>query len=132
MHCMSYVCRTYKELLFVNENAFKHFKVLKTKYHKATHHKGQVFVRDKMALRRVTDEISKDTGLRHGFDMIPYPNRFSDADTDIVFQKYVARMETLFGNEVARQLLEKVKRSKASCLESLRELKSKKKIAGKK
>ena len=61
-------------------------------------------------LRSVTDAVRQDSDLRNKFENIPHPSSFCDEDVDSVFQKYTARVETLFGNEVARQLMEKLKK----------------------
>ena len=86
--------------------------------HDNTHHT--------QVLRSVTAAVREDSDLLSTFASIPHPSSFCDKDVDSVFQKYTARVETLFGNEVSRQLMEKLKKSKASCLESLRQLRNKK------
>ena len=128
---VSCMCRVFKELLYVNRAAFDHFKVLRDKYSHVTHRRGRVCVRDKMVLRRMTNTIKQDVSLRRAFDLIPVRGTFHAADRDIVFEKYVGRVETLLGNEVSRQLMELVKKSKSSSLESLRALKNKKRIESK-
>lgn len=120
--------RVFKELLCVNRAAFDHFKVIRDKYSQVTHKCGRVCVRDKMVLRRMTDTIKQDQRIRQAFDLIPNHGKFHTDDADSVFAKYVSRVETLLGNEVARQLMELLKKSKASSLESLRALKKKKRV----
>ena len=91
---VSCMCRIFKELLCTNRAAFEHFKVLRDRYSHVTHRRGRVRVRDKMVLRRMTNAIKRDMRLRHAFDLIPDGGTFHADDGDIVFVKYVARIDS--------------------------------------
>ena len=120
--------RNFKELLYVSPAVFGHFKLLRDKYYQVTHKDGSVCVRDKLALRKVTESIRKDTGIRRVFDTLSHPDMFLKDDGDKVFVKYTSRIETLMGNEVARQYMDLLKQSKKSSMEQLRAFKKKRRL----
>lgn len=120
--------RTFKELLYVSPAVFDHFKLLRDKYYQVTHKDGSVCVRDKLALRKITESIRKDTDIRREFDALSHPDMFLNDDGDKVFVKYTSRIETLMGNEVARQYMDLLKQSKKSSMEQLRAFKKKRRL----
>ena len=100
--------------MYADEPAVEFFNMLRNQYYIATHDKsGRVCVRDRMA-RTTTchclpGRCYKDISVRKAFMKL---TSWHEDDLDKVFDKYLARMETLMGNEVANALIDKLKRSK--------------------
>ena len=77
---------------------------------------------DTSIIRQVTDKIRKDKEVVRKFGLIA---SFDKRDVMNVFEKYIKRVETMMGIEVAKQYEEKLKRSKQGVLEQLRVAKRK-------
>ena len=97
-------------------------------YHAVTHRSGKVCVRDRHVLRRVTDDLRDDAKVLSAFSVLACPVSFHSDDLRKVFIKYLARVETMIGNEVAAQLMQDLRINEAEPLGSLRKLKQKRKI----
>ena len=82
-----------------------------------------------MIVRSVTERIKSDKNVLSKFLKLPGPAQFHSSDVDPAFTRYISRLETLIGNEVANQLNEKVKKSKDGKMEQLREVKSKSNVS---
>ena len=121
----SLFCRSFTSLIYVNSAAFDHFKSIRDAYHRVTHHRGVVRVRDREVMRRVTRGLLDDADLLRDFASIPSPASFHPDDLSKVFDKYLHRCETMMGNEVANQLMEQLSMSKTGKLEPLRQVKRK-------
>ena len=93
------------------------------KYHHVTHKRGKVCVRDRYVLRRLTDSMKVDVEVVKAFSMLASPHHFHADDLEKVFSKYLVRVETMVGNEIARHLLEDVLVRGVDRLESLRQVK---------
>lgn len=63
----------------------------------------------------------KDTKVRNKFDTL---TPFHSDDADKVYVKYIGRVETMMGIEVARQCMERLKQSKDAMCEQLRVVKN--------
>ena len=120
--------RTFKNLLYSNVATHEHFKMLIDRYHRVTHRCGKVCVRDRHVLRRVTDDLREDEKVFNMFSVLAHPVSFHSDDLRRVFLKYLYRVETLIGNEVAAQLMEDLRIREVETLGSLRKLKQKRKV----
>ena len=77
---------------------------------------------DTSVIRQVTNKIRTDKEIFRKFELIV---SFDKRDVVNVFEKYVKRVETMMGIEVAKQYEEKLKKSKEGVLEQLRVTKRK-------
>lgn len=127
MHALC-ICSTFKNLLYANVETHNHFVMLIAKYHHATHRSGKVCVRDRHVLRRVTDGLKDDEQVLSAFSTLARPARFHADDLRKVYLKYLARVETMIGNEIAAQLIQDLRVREVETLGSLRKLKQKSKI----
>ena len=84
-------------------------------------------MRDRHVLRRVTDDLREDEKVFNMFSVLAHPVSFHSDDLRRVFLKYLYRVETLIGNEVAAQLMEDLRIREVETLGSLRKLKQKRK-----
>ena len=109
--------------MYANQATFDHFKMIRDRFHRMTHKDGLIYVRDKMVLRQTKMSCMSDVIIRREFVQLA---KFHSDDVEAVFDVYLTRIETLMGNEVCRQYMELLKRSKDSSLEQLRVLKKKK------
>ena len=116
-------CSTFKSLLYANVAVHDHFNMLIAKYHRVTHRNGRVCVRDRFVLRRVTDCLKEDVKVMRDFAALANPVSFRSEDLSKVFLKYLARVETMIGNEIASQLMRDLRISEVDTLETLRQLK---------
>ena len=114
--------RSHGRLFYVNRGAFSHFQLIKRRYHKATHRGGNVCVLDTGIIRQVTEKIMNDSEVVSEFSSIA---KFAKGDVMNVFSKYIKRVETMMGIEVAKQYEEKLAQSKDGALEQLRVAKRK-------
>ena len=80
-----------------------------------------MWIVDKSVMRQVRDHILKDMKVRNKFDTLA---PFHSDDVDKVYVKYVGRVETMMGIEVARQCMERLKQSKDTMCEELRAVKN--------
>ena len=110
--------------MYANQATFDHFKMIRDRFHRVTHKDGLIYVRDKMVLRQTKMSCMPDVIIRREFVQLA---KFHSDDVEAVFDVYLTRIETLMGNEVCRQYMELLKRSKDSSLEQLRVLKDSKK-----
>ena len=79
-------------------------------------------------LRRVSDELRDNAKVISAFSVLAHPVPFHSDDLRKVFIKYLARVETMVGNEVAAQLMQDLRIREVETLGSLRKLKQKRKI----
>lgn len=79
-------------------------------------------------LRRLTDTFRDDVKVLNAFSVLAHPVSFHKDDLKVVFNKYIARVETMIGNEVASQLLRDLRLSETDTLGSLRKLKRKNRV----
>ena len=133
--------RTFKSLLYADRSTFNHFQVIRmscpssclphascliqairNKYRSVIYYQGQLCVKDCMVLRKVTEVLLQDKkeALLESFVSLTH---FHPDDVSAVYRKYVYRVETLFGHDVARQYMDKLAVSKDNVLESLRAVK---------
>ena len=126
---MCVVCSTFKCLLYSNVATHEHFEMMIATYHRVTHRSGRVSVRDRFVLRRVTDSLRDNVKVFNAFSILAHPASFHEDDLKLVFNKYIARVETMVGNELASQLMRDLRMSEIDTLESLRQLKRKKRSA---
>ena len=132
MHCLIattalFACdtmwyRTFKNLLYASRPVFNHFNLLRETYHCVTHRRGVPCVRDRVVLRSVTNRLKTDSKALSTFAEF----NFHPDDIQVVFEKYLGRVETMIGNEVARQVMESMRLENINKLGSLRVLKGKK------
>ena len=97
-------------------------------YHRVTHRSGEVCVRDRHVLRRVSDKLRDDAEVLSALSVLAHPVSFHSDDLRKVFIKYLARVETMVGNEVAAQLMQDLRIPEVETLGTLRKLKQKRKI----
>lgn len=117
--------RTFKSLLYVNQATLQHFSSLCDKYREVCYWNGRLCVKDPMVLRRKTTEILADKFL---LDKFRNCTEFEPKDVVTVYEKYVYRVETLIGHDVARQYVDLLTKSKDGVLERLRDVKTKKAV----
>jgi len=79
-------------------------------------------------LRRVSDELRDDAKVLSAFSVLAHPVSFHSEDLRKVFIKYLARVETMVGNEIAAQLMQDLRIREVETLGTLRKLKQKRKI----
>ena len=115
--------RTFKSLLYANQATLRHFSTLCEKYRKVCYWNGRLCVKDPMVLRRKSKEILADKLV---LDEFIKSTKFDQKDVTVVYQKYVYRVETLIGHDVARQYVDLLTKSTDGVLERLREVKTKK------
>ena len=99
------LCSTFKCLLYANVAVHKHFKMLIARYHRVSHRSGRVCVRDRYILRKMTVCLKEDAQVKRTFAALANPVSFRSEDLDKVFLKYLDRVETMIGNEIASQLM---------------------------
>ena len=109
-------------MLYASSPVFKHFNLLRETYHCVTHRRGVPCVRDRAILRSVTNRLKTDSKMLSAFTEF----NFHPDDVQAVFEKYLGRVETMMGNEVARQFMESMRLANTNKLGSLRVLKGKK------
>ena len=73
-------------------------------------------------MRQVTFSLLKDERLRLRFAKM---GRFHHVDLEEVYDRYISRVETMVGNEVARHCMEALKKSEIALKEQLRVVKTK-------
>ena len=101
---------------------FTHFNELRETYHRVTHRRGVPCVRDRAVLRNVTNHLKADSKMLSAFTAF----NFHPDDVQVVFEKYLGRVETMMGNELARQFMDSMRLENINKLGSLRVLKGKK------
>ena len=114
--------RTFKSLLYGSRPALRHFCTLCDHYRDVCYWNGRLCVKDAMVLRNKTREILADKKMFNKFSKL---GKFHPDDMFVVYDKYVHRVETLMGHDVARQYMDLLERSKDGVLEQLREVKVK-------
>ena len=72
--------------------------------------------------------MREDEKVFNMFSVLAHPVSFHSDDLRRVFLKYLYRVETLIGNEVAAQLMEDLRIREVETLGSLRKLKQKRKV----
>ena len=117
------VHRTFKSLLYANAVTHEHFDTLVKKYHRVTHRGGKACVRDRYVLRHITDSLTGDEQVLSSFSKLASPASFHPDDLRKVFLKYIFRVETMIGCEIASQLIEELKVNEVQTLGSLRKAK---------
>lgn len=118
------LCSTFKCLLYANVAVYEHFNMLIARYHRVSHRSGSVCVRDRYVLRKMTLCLKEDEQVKRTFAALANPVSFRSEDLDKeVFLKYLDRVETMIGNEIASQLMRDLKIREVDTLETLRKLK---------
>ena len=112
--------RTFKSLLYANRAALRHFSQLCDKYREVCYWNGRLCVKDAMVLRYKTKEVLADQQMLAAFNKL---GKFHPDDVQVVYDKYVHRVETLMGHDVARQYMDLLSKSKDGVLEQLRAVK---------
>ena len=79
-------------------------------------------------LRKVTDDLRGDEKVLSSFSVLAHPASFHSDDLQKVFLKYLYRVETMIGNEIASQLMQDLRIREVDTLGALRKLKQKRKI----
>ena len=114
-------CRTWGHLIYVCAAAFKHFTILRDMYHLCTHKYGRVSLSHERACRSMSEQILSDKGLKQSFKSL---SNLHSEDVEVVWKRYVMRIETMVGNELSSQGNETLKREKkGNTMESLRKVK---------
>ena len=80
-------------------------------------------VRDKFVLRRVTDCLKDEEKVFAAFCVLSHPVCFHSDDVRKVYLKYLARVETMIGNEISAQLIADLRVKEVDTLGALRKLK---------
>ena len=74
-------------------------------------------------LRHITDSLTGDEQVLSSFSKLAHPASFHPDDLRKVFLKYIFRVETMIGREIACQLIEELKVNEVQTLGSLRKAK---------
>ena len=106
--------------MYSNKQTLKHFEVIRDRYFQSTHRYGKTFVSDPMVLQKIMEQIITDTELLKQFQKL---TKFHDDDLSSVWRKFNSRFLTLVGNEICRQFMVDLKKSKDGELEQLRQVK---------
>ena len=85
-------------------------------------------MRDRYVLRRVTDCLKDDVKVQSAFSVLAHPASFRSEDLSKVFLKYLARVETMIGNEISSQLMRDLRIREVDTLETLRQLKRERRV----
>ena len=115
--------RTFKSLLYGSRAGLRHFATMCERYREVCYWNGRLFVKDAMVLRYKTQAILADKQMLAQFSAL---SKFHADDVLLVYNKYVHRVETLMGHDVARQYNDLLAKSKDGVLEKLRDVKVKK------